>query len=305
LPEDSIEAPWEVRRRLSYKNRTEEELTIFNKERVTEKWIQSSKAQAVRLNNEYWKTDEGKKRREELSKTQLKNALKIRMDNEDSGWINRFDASQTYYTLQEVLKIYGGGKVAVKRRLKAIGYVFKPRPYTKRHNKIKIRTEEEKQRITEKNDQKWLSKFDTTKEYMSVHEIRRTYGGSRIDILRRLDKIGFTNVKTFIRHKPDIKSPTYNHKVVSIKKIILDEEIPVYDIEVPLTSNFGLSAGIFVHNSKDLSDAAGQIIYHMHINPMYNDTPLMPIAIHDGSSVSSRETMEDTLENFNKWVQKG
>ncbi|PKP53832.1 MAG: hypothetical protein CVT92_02550 [Bacteroidetes bacterium HGW-Bacteroidetes-1] len=87
--------------------------------------------------------------------------------------------------------------------------------------------------------------------------------------------------------------------------IISDEEIPVYDIEVPLTSNFALSAGIFVHNSKDLSDAVGQIIYHMHINPMYNETPLMPVAIHDGSSVSSRESLEDTLEKFNKWVQKG
>ncbi len=57
--------------------------------------------------------------------------------------------------------------------------------------------------------------------------------------------------------------------------------------------------------SKDLSDAVGQIIYNMHINPMYNETPLLPVALHDASSVSSRETMEDTLENFNKWAMKG
>ncbi len=40
---------------------------------------------------------------------------------------------------------------------------------------------------------------------------------------------------------------TYNHKVVSIE--ILDEEGDVYDIEVPETHNFALSAGVFVHNS--------------------------------------------------------
>jgi hypothetical protein len=60
-----------------------------------------------------------------------------------------------------------------------------------------------------------------------------------------------------------------------------------------------------VKSSKDLSDAVGQTIYHMHINPKYNETPLMPVAIHDGSSVSSHETYEDTIDNFNKWFMKG
>jgi hypothetical protein len=32
-------------------------------------------------------------------------------------------------------------------------------------------------------------------------------------------------------------------------------EMPVYDIEVPRTSNFRLLSGPFVHNSKDLSDS--------------------------------------------------
>ncbi len=60
-----------------------------------------------------------------------------------------------------------------------------------------------------------------------------------------------------------------------------------------------------VKSSKDLSDAVGQTIYHMHINPKYNETPLMPVAIHDGTSVSSHETYEDMIDNFNKWFMKG
>ncbi|HHB94040.1 MAG TPA: intein-containing DNA gyrase subunit B, partial [Campylobacterales bacterium] len=40
---------------------------------------------------------------------------------------------------------------------------------------------------------------------------------------------------------------TYNHKVISVKKISIQED--VYDIEVPNTHNFALSSGVFVHNS--------------------------------------------------------
>ena len=44
-----------------------------------------------------------------------------------------------------------------------------------------------------------------------------------------------------------------NHKITSIKKIVLDDPIPVYDITVEKYSNFALSSGVFVHNSgKDM-----------------------------------------------------
>ncbi|MBA4122821.1 MAG: DNA topoisomerase (ATP-hydrolyzing) subunit B [Acidobacteria bacterium] len=39
----------------------------------------------------------------------------------------------------------------------------------------------------------------------------------------------------------------YNHRVVKIEK--LTERIDVYDLEVPVTHNFALASGIFVHNS--------------------------------------------------------
>src|SRR5579884_4042723 len=40
---------------------------------------------------------------------------------------------------------------------------------------------------------------------------------------------------------------TYNHRIVSIEP--LEEEIEVYDVEVPGTHNFALASGVFVHNS--------------------------------------------------------
>jgi len=41
----------------------------------------------------------------------------------------------------------------------------------------------------------------------------------------------------------------HNHKIVSLKIINLEIPIPVYDLCSPITNNFALSAGVFVHNS--------------------------------------------------------
>ncbi len=48
---------------------------------------------------------------------------------------------------------------------------------------------------------------------------------------------------------PNWKPQPINHKVVSTRRIVLEEAISVYDIEVVATSNFALSSGTFVHNS--------------------------------------------------------
>lgn len=50
-----------------------------------------------------------------------------------------------------------------------------------------------------------------------------------------------------------------NHKVIKIEVVEYNEPIPVYDIEVPSCSNFGLSAGIIVHNSSASSLGAHAI----------------------------------------------
>lgn len=50
-----------------------------------------------------------------------------------------------------------------------------------------------------------------------------------------------------------------NHKVVSVE--IVNIQIPVFDMEVEDNHNFALSAGVFVHNSKDISDALCGALY--------------------------------------------
>lgn len=52
-----------------------------------------------------------------------------------------------------------------------------------------------------------------------------------------------------------------NHKVASVR-IIDCEPTPVYDITVDEHHNFALSAGVFVHNSKDVSDATACSLYN-------------------------------------------
>jgi len=44
-------------------------------------------------------------------------------------------------------------------------------------------------------------------------------------------------------------------KISLIEHIELVAPVDVYDIEVPENDNFRLEAGVFVHNSKDISDA--------------------------------------------------
>lgn len=55
-------------------------------------------------------------------------------------------------------------------------------------------------------------------------------------------------------------STLIHKKIKSIRKVKLDNITPVYDIEVPMYSNFALANGIIVHNSKDIADSlAGSV----------------------------------------------
>jgi hypothetical protein len=40
----------------------------------------------------------------------------------------------------------------------------------------------------------------------------------------------------------------------------LADPVPVYDLEVDVWNNFALSAGVFVHNSKDCADAVAGVV---------------------------------------------
>jgi intein/homing endonuclease len=52
-----------------------------------------------------------------------------------------------------------------------------------------------------------------------------------------------------------------NHQVLSIRKT--GEVLPVYDLTVDKTHNFALASGIFVHNSKDVSDAVAGVNHNI------------------------------------------
>ncbi|MCI0527178.1 MAG: Hint domain-containing protein, partial [Nitrospira sp.] len=51
------------------------------------------------------------------------------------------------------------------------------------------------------------------------------------------------------------------HKVRMVVPVDLEIPVPVYDLEVDKWSNFALSVGVFVHNSKDVADAVAGACY--------------------------------------------
>ena len=52
-----------------------------------------------------------------------------------------------------------------------------------------------------------------------------------------------------------VSARRYNHQVWAVIPVVLSEPVPVYDLEVDEYANFALASGVFVHNSKDVSDA--------------------------------------------------
>lgn len=50
-------------------------------------------------------------------------------------------------------------------------------------------------------------------------------------------------------------------KVVSVKKVKLENPVRVYDLTVYKYQNFKLADGCFVHNSKDVSDSLAGAVY--------------------------------------------
>ena len=100
-----------------------------------------------------------------------------------------------------------------------------------------------------------------------------------------------------------LMSITGNLYITKIKIVNISDPVSVYDIEVPETNNFALSAGIFVHNSKDLADAVGQLVYFAHINPVYSDLSLLPITGNSDIVEGNIESKEEIQSNFDEWAR--
>jgi hypothetical protein len=64
--------------------------------------------------------------------------------------------------------------------------------------------------------------------------------------------------------QPGIDRLGLNHKVRAVIPVRLQEAVPVYDLEVEEFSNFSLSSGVIVHNSKDVVDAVAGSVFRAY-----------------------------------------
>ncbi len=120
-----------------------------------------------------------------------------------------------------------------------------------------------------KTSHQWTGEFREKRK----NTYNRTYLRKSLSVMRRvlldfgnLDKNAYDNARLQRKDKTVLKYETicqrffdgneermleavqnYNHKIQKI--IRLNKKINVYDLEVPVTHNFALSAGVFVHNS--------------------------------------------------------
>jgi DNA gyrase subunit B len=82
-------------------------------------------------------------------------------------------------------------------------------------------------------------------EYVEAKDLKE--GQSLMPLLKKAHKHHRDFNKLNNKELIDSNLYIYNHKIVSVKKIEIKED--VYDIEVPNTHNFALASGVFVHNS--------------------------------------------------------
>jgi len=61
----------------------------------------------------------------------------------------------------------------------------------------------------------------------------------------------------------------HNHKVVSVRD---GGYADAYDITVIETENFALNSGVFVHNSKDVSDCVAGVAFHCNTDKRVLDS---------------------------------
>jgi hypothetical protein len=177
----------------------------------SDKGRRCSRGRAKWLNDIYWKTPHGVRQRKILSRTQLSNALRKRIVDEDERSITKLgDKFEYILGHRHAMYLAGGYKKAWTRRLGRMDFA--------------------------KNAERLIG-LDT----ISIE--RKT--GAPIGLVECWLKN--INMQYVIG--------TSNHKVAKISR--LSGKFDVYDISIynGLELNFGLRSGVFVHNSKDVSDA--------------------------------------------------
>jgi len=106
-----------------------------------------------------------------------------------------------------------------------------------------------------------LEKVKDDPEAVNANAVARILGCGRNVVIRVLRELGFSTWDEFLA-----KDTGDNHKVRDVVFVKLDEPVPVYDLEVKVHSNFALSSGVFVHNSKDVSDAVAGVVWTLTEN---------------------------------------
>lgn len=120
------------------------------------------------------------------------------------------------------------------------------------------KTYEALQKYNEESHKRKLEKYYASDRYKEILEINALYGID-YESLPHNKKISYIH-----RYHNSKKKDLKNHKIISIT--IYDSSEPVYDITVSDNHNFALSAGVFVHNSKDQVDAVCGATYNASLH---------------------------------------
>lgn len=88
-------------------------------------------------------------------------------------------------------------------------------------------------------------------------------------------------------------------RIKSVETIICSNPIPVYDMEVPETSNFLLEAGVFVHNSKDMSDSLAGALWNatLHKQSLVDGLELLSTALDVNDLADPKQEFINELQS--------
>ncbi len=175
--------------------------------------------------------------------------------------------------LNEAQQRYWGSLEHREEQSKRVTAFFEKNPERKEFLSIKAKeqwtNDHLKEWRKEKTKEQWTDEFRLKRK----EAYDKTYFESTIKVLRKVyDHCSMADKNEFERLRKEMKNPnvlsydtfvsrffsnddgflteavmSYNHKVKAV--YYLDEQIDVYDLEVPGTHNFALASGIFVHNS--------------------------------------------------------
>ena len=86
--------------------------------------------------------------------------------------------------------------------------------------------------------------------------------------------------------------------VANIEYAHYSDPIPVFDMEVPETSNFLLDVGIFVHNSKDMADSLAGALWNatLHKQDLIDGLELLSTAVDVNDDINPTEALKAELQ---------